>query len=277
MPERLVNDFQTTLAATLTASATTWSLTTPVPAALHNGTSRFRITSANTDEIVIATHDSTGALTSLTRGAEDSIAFEHPAGATVDHVLTAEVVDRDYSRWHCPTRVGWYRCSIGTSAANDVLARYHVDPGLIFFERGESIDRIANEVISAGTAGFKYRLGLYELDSSHYPTNLQAETGQLAGDTTGLKEGTVAWTCLKSGLYALMTKPVGSAATFPTVAGLRALGGVSPFPTVSTDNVASRYAVNWDNYADAFPVAFPTGVTVTSTFRTLLISTRMAS
>ena len=65
-----------------------------------------------------------------------------------------------------------------------------------------SLDALVLEVSTAGSAGSKVRPGIYNVDSSLYPTSLVVDGGDLATDTTGGKTALITAT-LQPGYYAL--------------------------------------------------------------------------
>lgn len=76
----------TTLSAAIsTTDGTSISTAGTFPAALRSGTCRIRID----NELLIATVNSSGVVTSVTRGAEGSTAATHAIAAKVRHILTA--------------------------------------------------------------------------------------------------------------------------------------------------------------------------------------------
>lgn len=75
----------TLFAAITTTDGTSITTSGPLPASLRSGQCRLRIG----DELMVATVNGSGIVTSITRGAEESTAATHPSGSRVRHVLTA--------------------------------------------------------------------------------------------------------------------------------------------------------------------------------------------
>ena len=57
--------------------------------------------------------------------------------------------------------------------------------------RDITIDRLAIEVTSAGAAGTKARLGIYNVGTNLYPGTLILDAGEVAVDATGIKAATI--------------------------------------------------------------------------------------
>lgn len=74
-----------------------------------------------------------------------------------------------------------------------------------------TVDRIACEVVSAGTTGSVIRMGIYE-NANFAPSNLVLDAGTVSGETTGIKTITISQT-LSAGWHWLVAVNQGGAST----------------------------------------------------------------
>jgi hypothetical protein len=99
-----------------------------------------------------------------------------------------------------------------------------------FLETAATLDRIAVEVTTGGTAGKLLRMGIYNANTSWVPTTLIVDAGTVPVDATGIQAATInvtlpagryicAWVLPTGGTAPVLRQIAGTVNSFPTISG----------------------------------------------------------
>lgn len=137
-----------------------------------------------------------------------------------------------------------------------------------------SITRLGVDVSTVGEAGSKYRPGLWADNGANYPSALLVDAGQLAGDSTGWKDGAAVLT-LAPGVYWLGGTAQAAATTPPTIRICSGYNPVWPLPlgtSLPTTAVSAMgyFTASGVASSGALPDPFPAGATASATVPRLL-------
>jgi hypothetical protein len=116
----------------------------------------------------------------------------------------------------------------GTGTPAQSQDRLNYEPW--FLESTATLDRIAVEVTTAGTAGKLLRMGIYNANTSWTPTSLVVDAGTVAVDATGIQAATInvtlppgryicAWVLPTGGTAPVLRQVIGTVNSFPTISG----------------------------------------------------------
>ena len=116
----------------------------------------------------------------------------------------------------------------GTGTPAQSQDRLNYEPW--FLESTATLDRIAVEVTTGGTAGKLLRMGIYNANTSWVPTTLIVDAGTVAVDATGIQAATInvtlppgryicAWVLPTGGTAPVLRQIIGTVNSFPTISG----------------------------------------------------------